>query len=146
MKKTLITCILFVAVITPLTIYAGLDIKIPRNEDRITFGTGGYMFFELNNGEFYLIDTRSGRLWQFTGGIANPEHFEPIKYEIAKDKLQTHPENDLTNQFPGRFAFEKVKHKLSTGFYILDTVTGKMWKLNDDSDSSLKITLVPRKE
>ena len=145
-KVAIILSLVFTLIFAPLTIFAGLDIKLPRNEDKIALTTGGFMFFELNNGEFYLIDTRTGRLWQFTGGISNPEHFEPVKYEISKDTLQAQPENDTANQFPGRFAFEKVKHKLSSGFYILDTLTGKMWKLNDDSDSSLKITLVPRKD
>jgi len=78
----------------------------------------------------------------FIGSREHPDHFEPIKYEDSKGNLIVQPDNQVDNQFPGRFAFTELKNR----GYVLDTVTGNMWIPQGSYGKPIKLTLVPRKD
>lgn len=103
--------------------------------------TGGYLFFEISSRDYYLIDTRDGRLWKMNGEADNPDKFMPVKYENAKGNAVVQPEENSPKNFPGRYMFGEISGHFN---YMLDTVTGKVWKLQGTPSKPLKLILVPR--
>jgi len=144
MKKVIITSLLFiVTLILPVYTYANLFGDYLPTEDRIiSLSTGGFILFEWGGNKYVLADTRSGRVWKLIGEISKPNHFESIKYENAKGMLVDQPENETTNQFPGRFAFKEWSRRN----YVLDTMTGNLWILEGTYENPIKLTLIPRKD
>jgi hypothetical protein len=114
---------------------------IPGDDMQRSISTGGYIFFDVSSRDFYLLDTRVGRLWKMSGTSDNPIKFIPINYEDSKGNLVVQPEDSFSNTFPGRYAFGEIS---GHDDYMLDTVTGKVWKLQGTPLKPIKLILVPR--
>ncbi len=141
MKKIFFAVLFFLFVVTAPVYTYSLD-QLPNEKHLISISTGGFMLIEWSLGYYYLVDTRSGRVYKLIGELDSPDHFELIKYEVSKGSLSAQPENEPTNQFPGRFAFTEFKNKN----YVLDTVAGNISILRDSYKKPIKLTLVPRKD
>jgi hypothetical protein len=170
MKKVIIASLFFLVILTmPLCISAvEYEKQVPDKSQQYVSLSGGYMLYELSDRNFYLLDTRTGRLWKLIGDLQqSPQivqrfadgqdasvstlqqspQFVPVKYENSKGALIVQPEYEGSKQFPGRFAFAEMLLKLSSNaFIMLDTLSGNMWKLQGTPDEPLKLTLVPRKD
>jgi len=115
--------------------------RISGDDKNIALSTGGYLFIEIASRDYYLINTRDGRLWKMNGEADNPDKFMPVKYENSKGNAVVQPEESSPNSFPGRYVFGESSGHFN---YMLDTVTGKIWKLQGTPSKPLKLILVPR--
>ncbi len=143
MKKVLVIVVLSIFVVT-ISAYSSFGNPFTNNYlpgDISLLSTGGYLFFEISSHDYYLIDTRVGRLWKMKGDSTKPDKFIPVKYEDSKGNLIVQPEENSPNQFPGRYAFGEIS---SHDNYMLDTLTGTVWQLQGTPSKPLKLILVPR--
>jgi len=145
MKKKVIAGLFFLIIVTTPIYSYSLPFSVeslPGEDKHISLATGGFILFEWGGNHYVLADTRSGRVWKLIGSIENPDHFESIRYENSKGDLVAQPENEPTNQFPGRFAFKELGNKN----YVLDTVTGNLWMLQGTYEKPVKLTPILHKD
>lgn len=79
MKHILVIVLLFTQ-----TIYAAdaLYRQLKTEQGRFVFG-------DMENESFYMLDTQTGQIWKMVGNTEDPKHFEPIPYLIKDESGKT---------------------------------------------------------
>lgn len=112
----------------------------PEESETISPSGKGAIYMEWTKGDYYLLDSRSGRIWKLLGETEGKSPLKPVPYESSKGTAMLYPDEDAANQFPGRYVFTERDGK---GF-VLDTVTGKYWAMQENGKKPSKMILAPR--